>query len=920
MSILFLLGISQTDFAQTSTLSGIVSDTFEKKPLQDAVISLVVEKDTTLYQFTRTGNDGHFNIGPISPGSYLLIVSYPGYVDFAEPLQVAGSSLIDFHTISLIPASKLLEEVIVKQNRAIRMRGDTVEYTADSFKVRDGASVKELLRNMPGLQVDNKGQVTAQGQKVEKVLVDGEEFFSDDPAVVIENLRADAIDKVQSFDKKSDQAEFTGVDDGSRSKTLNLVLKEDKKKGYFGKVVIGGGTAERYSEEAMLNFFKGKKKFSVYGIASNTGKTGLGWQDRSKFGQEEDFGDATVEMGAGFIMINGEGDGDFSDWSNTYYDEGIPKTIKAGAHFSNKWNQDKEHLNANYSIRNMDVSAAGNSLTKYILPDSAYYSKENHSSNSRQTQQLISSAFDLNIDSFASLRFKFNGKMEHKDNATLSNTESDDELLQAVNRNSRSNNSVTDTKTFLGSILWRQKFRKSKRTLSWVVSHKYNENNATGYLYSTTDFFDNNGFPFQRDTVDQYKTNDAITQTTSSKMVFTEPIGKKSILEFNLAISHISSDADRKSFDKDNGKYTILNSLFSNKYGLQYQSNSAGIKYQYTGKKLIANLGSNIGVSTYIQKDATGSKVNEFRYTNLFPTSRITYKFSSQRSLNINYSGSPQPPGIEQIQPVRENTNPLFIQVGNPELKQSFRHNLSLFFSDFKMLSGRNIWINGSISPVQDAIVSSQVTVNGVTTQQYINTRGNYNYWFYGSYGTKFKKTDMRVGVNLNFNGARYVNFVNTVKNTSLSNSTGVSFYLNQYKEDKFSINMVTGITYNHSVSSISAKKNNFLSQEHSADINFFITKQLQIGTNVNVYLREKTDAFDNNNNFTVWDANISYKVFKNRNGVFKLEINDILKERRGFDRSYTSNMIYERNYNMLSRYALLSFTWNFTKNPGSTK
>ncbi|MBN8667826.1 MAG: outer membrane beta-barrel protein [Chitinophagales bacterium] len=918
----FCIGLlfSFSAFSQKSQLSGVILDSFEKKNLGDAVVSLVNKKDSTLYRFVRTKTDGSFSFQSLDTGNFYLYIHYPKYVDHVEDIRLGAGEMLNLGSIPVIPASKLLEEVIVKQNRAIRMRGDTIEYTADSFKVRDGASVKDLLRVMPGLQVDNKGQVTAQGQKVEKVLVDGEEFFGDDPAVVIENLRADAIDKVQSFDKKSEQAEFTGVDDGSRSKTLNLVLKEDKKKGYFGKVVIGGGTEERYSEEAMLNFFKGKKKFSVYGIASNTGKTGLGWQDRNKFGEGDDFGDATVEMGAGFIMISSDGDDDFGDWSNRYYDEGIPRTFKAGAHYSNKWLKDQQNMNLNYTIRDIKNEAIGNSLTKYILPDSAYYSRENHKSGSQETRQLASGLYDIKIDSLASIRFKLNAKKERKTGATLSNTLSQDEDLNLVNDNKIDNSSESTNEAYLASLLWRQKFTKKGRTLSLSLSHKYNEGNSTGFLFSTTDFYSGSANPYLRDTVDQFKSNFSKTLTTNSKLVYTEPAGKKALVEFNYAFSRIGSDADRRSFDKVNGKYTGLNQEFSNKYSLNYHSNSAGFKYQYNGKKLVANIGTNLGLARYEQFDSLGKKVNDLKYTNLFPTSRITYKMAAQRSLNLTYSGSPQPPSLDQVNPIRENTNSLFIQEGNPDLEQAFRHSVSLFFSDFKLLTGRNIWINGSFSSTNNAIVSSQVTVNGVTTQKYINTNGNFDYYFYSSYGFKLKKTELNLGVNLQTNGGRFVNFVNGISNTSNNNTTGLSFSVYTYKEDKYDFNANVGYNLNTSQSSINPNKLSFWSQDHNASVNVYITKRLRIGSDVNFYLREKTDAFDGNNNFTVWGATLNYQVFKKKNGEFRLEMNDILNQRRGFEREFTLNRVYERNFNQLGRYGMLSFVWNFTKQPGTTK
>ncbi|HMG68860.1 MAG TPA: outer membrane beta-barrel protein, partial [Chitinophagaceae bacterium] len=671
IAFILLFSIVSSLHSQTGSIKGTITDTVENKNLSNALITILRNSDSVLLKFTRSGNDGKFSIKNIPTGKVLMQIRYPGFAEYVDAITIAPGIETDLAKIDLTPKSKILEEVIVKQNVAIRVKGDTIEYKADSFKVEQGATVKDLLRKLPGLQVDKNGQVTAQGQKVEKILVDGEEFFSDDPAVVIENLRADAVDKVQSYDKKSDQAEFTGVDDGSKTKTLNLVLKDDKKKGYLGKVVVGGGTDQRYSSQAMLNYFKGKKKISVYGIGSNTGTTGLGWDDRGKFGEGNDFGDADVEMGAGFIMINSTGDEDFSDWQNTYYNEGIPRTIKAGVHFSNKWDQDKQNINGNYSLKNMNIDAIGNSLTKYILPDSAYYSKENHNSSSTQTQHLLSGTYDLQLDSLASLRIKVNGKLEDDDNATITNTETDNQDLQAVNKNHRENTSQSEAQTFLVSALYRQKFKKKGRTLSLSASQKYYDKDSKGFLNSETDYFDINGNLNSKDTIDQFKKSLTKTLTTTSKLVYTEPAGKKALLEFNYTFNRIGSTSDRESFNKLNGKYDQLDNLYSIKYGLEYFSNSAGIKYQYTGKKLVANIGTNIGVSNMAQKDSLDNRVRNYHYTNLFPTARINYKFAAQRSLSISYSGSPQPPGIDQIQPILENTNPLYVIVGNPGLKQS---------------------------------------------------------------------------------------------------------------------------------------------------------------------------------------------------------------------------------------------------------
>ncbi len=913
-------GVAFTAYSQQTRIHGALIDSIEHKDMGNAVIILIRQTDTTLAAFTRADKDGKFDFKNIAPGNYSMQVSFPGFADYVEPLILPADGAKDFGKIYLTPQSKLLEEVIVRQNIAIRIKGDTIEYKADSFKTEEGASVKDLLKRFPGFQVDKDGKITAQGESVTKVLVDGEEFFSDDPAVVIENLRADAIDKVQTYNKKSDQAEFTGVDDGSRNKTVNLVLKEDKKKGLLGKIMVGGGTDERYSNQAMLNYFKGKKKLSIYGIQSNTGVTGLGWNDRDKFGTGGfDADDADVTMTGGFIMVNSsDGDGDFSDWDNSYNDEGIPRAIKAGAHFSNKSANDKSKINGNYSYKNQNVNAFGNSLTKYILPgnDSSYYSTEDHTSKSFTSQHLFNGLYDFKIDSMASLKVKINGKIDHSENATTTNTASLDENLVAVNDNHRTNTHTSDGTTFLASVLWRQKLHKKGRTLSVTGSYKRQNTDQDGYLMSLTSYFDG-GTLSRRDTIDQFKISNFKSTTVASKVVYTEPAGKKGILEFNYAFARTASVSDRKSFDQENGKYDALNDLYSIKYGLEYMTNSIGAKYQYTSKKIIANIGSNVGISNYFQNDSLDKQVRHYSYTNLFPNARILYKFSSSKNLNFSYTGTPNPPSVTQLQPILENTNPLFVQVGNPALKQAFSHNFSLFYSEYQVLSGRNIWANASFSPQQNAIVSSSVVdAEGKTTMQFINTKGNYNYYAYVSYGFKIKKPDINVNVSLNGNGSKYSSVINGVKNQVSQTQLGLRPGIYKYKQDKYDVGLSSNLAYNFS----NALNSNFFSQTHEFNGNYYITKRFSIGTNVESVIRQKTDAFQGNNNVTVWDGNVAYKIFKKKNGVFRFEVKDILKERRGYERDFDNSHISERNYNMLGRYGLLTFTWNFTKSPAGTK
>jgi hypothetical protein len=914
--VLFIL-LAQASYSQNATIKGTVIDTVEKVNLYQSVITILRKDDSTLVKFARADKDGKFIIKNIPAGKFIVITSFPTYADFADEFTLNGDTVVDMGKLTLIPKAKLLEEVIVRQNVAIRIKGDTIEYKADSFKVAEGSNVQELLRKMPGFQVDRNGQITAQGQKVEKVLVDGEEFFSDDPAVVTQNLRADAIDKVQSFDKKSDQAEFTGIDDGQRSKTVNLVMKEDKKRGYFGKLSAGVGTDERNNGEAMINYFKGKKKFSAYGILSNTGKVGLDWGERDKFGGGMDMGD--VEVGAGFIMFSG-GDSDFgNDWNSQYYGEGIPRSFKGGAHFSNKWNRDVNHVNGNYSIMNMDVNAAGGSITKYILgDDSSTYNKESHNSVTNQMQQTFQGFYDIKLDSASSIRFRLNGLVGNSRSAVNTDASFLDEEFNPVSRNMRENLNESDRRIVSASVLWRQRLKKKGRTFSLSASHKYSENESTGFLigdiYSylgTTEVLDS--------TFDQQKFGYNKTVTTSSRVVYTEPLSRKTSLEFNYSFNRNATTSDRKTFDKVGDEYKSLNKELSNSYSLLFYSNTGGAKIQYNGKKFVANIGTNAGVSNYVQRDSLGKKTNDFEYFNFFPSARINYRFSTQRSLMFQYNGSPQPPTIDQIQPVRVNDDPFNQIIGNPNLKQAFNNNFSIFYNDFKVLTGRSVWMNLSYNTTSNAIVQNQEFTQKGRTLQYVNTTGNHNLYYYLSYGFKVKKPEFNTDFFINGNSSRYVSFLNGEKVVANNNRLGFGAGIYKYKDNKYSFNMRSSLTKNFgSNSSNSNALPNFWTHDHNVEGNIFFTKRFSIGSSVDMNFRQKLDEFDENNNVVLWNGNISYKIFPKRNGEFKLEAFDILNQRKGFERNFERTYIVERTYQVLTQYFMVSFTWNFTKTPAA--
>src|SRR5258705_8012660 len=332
---LLLLFIASSAFSQSQTLKGTLKDTSENRTLINTVISVLTKKDSVLVKFARADKDGNFKIQGLKEGSYILLITHPYMGDYFDNVEVKADAPLELGNVYLTPKSKLLSEVIVKSGSPIKIKGDTLIYTADSFKVRPGANVEELLRRLPGITVDKNGQITAMGERVTKVLVDGEEFFGTDPGIATKNIRADAVQEVQVFDKKSDQATFTGIDDGVKDKTINLKMK--KMAGYFGKVELGGGLPDKYDNSAMANFFKNKRKIAGYGIMSNTGQTNLDWQDAQNYGGASDnMTSGMSDDGGMFICFNNGGDDNYNGGRN-----GIPQKWNAGFNLSDKFNNGK---------------------------------------------------------------------------------------------------------------------------------------------------------------------------------------------------------------------------------------------------------------------------------------------------------------------------------------------------------------------------------------------------------------------------------------------------------------------------------------------------------------------------------------------------------------------------------------------------
>lgn len=911
-----IAGISTSFAQQNGSVKGLVTDTLNKQNLTNAVVSVLRAKDSVLVKFTRTNKEGSFNLPNISAGKYIVMVTYPSYADYIDIISVTEGSVTDLGKVPVITKATLLQEVIVKQTiGSIRMKGDTTEYRADSFKVSANADVQELLRKMPGIQVNSKGEITAQGERVQKVLVDGEEFFSDDPAVVTKNLRADAVEKVQAFDKKSDQAVFTGIDDGQKIKTLNLTLKEDKKKGYFGKAEAGGDFDKYGYGKLLANSFKGKRKISGYLTTDNTKFESLNWNENQNYGGNSNM---TTEMtDDGGIMMWSSGD-EFS-WGT-----GFPRSVTGGFHFSNKWNKDKHNSNNTYQYNQLDVSGINSNKTQNILPGADLLSTSVQDQVSSRKRNKLTSTYEWQIDSSSSFKITARGSIVNSNNASnyFGRTITSDSVL--LNQSNRLTSTVDENKTMNSTIFYRKRFKKTGRTISWNNEINYNDRADDGFLTADNTFYDAFGNLVRRDNVDQQKTNKQIVTTINSTINYTEPLWKNTFVVMNYKLSVSRNDAERNTFAKNtaNNKYENLVDTLSNHFIFNTTGHNGSVNIRYNVKKFNFSIGTGLGTVNYRLKDLVKQTDRNVIFNNFIPAVSINLTPKQQRRFYFSYTGSTRNPSLTQIQPIIDNIDPLNLTIGNPNLRQSFVHQFNLGGSDYKVLKSRSVSFRINYSKTENAISNSSfVDDQGRRINQAINVDGNYNYSARVGYGFEIIPS-FNVNFDISPGASQFANRVNGVdnitKNKSLSFSIGANFW-----GDKW-INFYAygSAVYNNSTTSIRPDiSTKFWSYNANASMEFKLKKiKTYIDFELNANIFQKTAVFADQRDVYLVNASIRKVISKNDQWEIKASVNDLFNQNLGINRNASSNFITETTNQTIQRYFLFSLIWNFSKNGKPTQ
>ncbi|MBK6936188.1 MAG: TonB-dependent receptor family protein [Chitinophagaceae bacterium] len=906
---------------KNGTVKGVAYDTAGKQAVAAATISVLDVADSTLVSFTMTGGNGGFEISGVPAGMYRLLITHVNYHNSSKVFLISDSlKTADLGTIVMHNKAKMMEEVIVTSEAPpITLINDTIQYNAGSFKTQPNANVEQLLKKLPGVKVEKDGTIKAQGEKVNRVLVDGKEFFGNDPKIATKNLPADAVDKVQVYDRQSDQAQLTGFEDGNYEKTINLKLKQDKKKGKFGKVMATGGTKDRYEGKFNVNSFKGARQFSAIGMGNNTNAEGFSFMDILNFTGEL----ARMQRGGGGnISINLSGDDAAAMGLNMGgRNSGINTASGGGLNYNNIVGK-KLDLQSNYFYNRYNPNTESHIQREYFYPQANYYNQnaysDNLSNNHRMNLNLLYQLDSMNtIRVIPSLSFQRTNNRSQSDYQTFSDGQS------LVNEGFSNSNNKNEGYNFRNEIIWRRKFAHKGRTFSISLQTSLNKSEGSGNLLSVNKFYDGTGAVTRRDTLNQVSNSNGSLKSYNARAVYTEPLGKRSLLELSLGRSNSKNTSEKETYDYHNGKYDRLNALQSNDFENTYNYTNAGIRMRTQQKKYNFSVGANWQQASLEGKMISGVKdsVISKPFTNLLPNARFQYNFTRFKTVTLSYSTSTNQPSMQQLQPVPDVSNPLNIRDGNPDLKQEYNHNLQANLTLVSPYRNKNMFLFLTMRATKNKIVNydSANLQTGERKTKPLNVDGVYNLNASFSYSlpAKFLKGTIELSSNTGYNRSKQ--FVNDVtgklnENTISTWTLGPDLRFEINPSQKIGFSLGAGLAYNKTnYSEQATAATEYLSQDYSATADWELPKGFYFSTDF-TYTINSQRASGFNAKVPLWNASISKQMLKFNRGELKLSAVDLLNKNIGISRNTSNNYIEDSRVLTLRQFFLISFTYSLSK------
>jgi hypothetical protein len=911
--ILFLLLTAQTLFSQSRNLQieGIVTDT-AGLPLPAVTVALSLQKDSTLIGFGMTDDQGHFILKRIAADDYYLQISYLGYQNYHQNLSLRPENpKTDLGKIALRAGNLLLNTVNVTSDRMpLQMRKDTIEYNAQAFKTQPGSVVEDLLKKLPGVQVDANGNVRAQGERVQNILVDGKDFFGQDPKIATKNLPADAVDKVQVYDKKSDKAEFTGIEDGREQKTINLKLKEDHKHGYFGNASGGYGTKDRFDGKFNLNRFDKKLRLSGIGMANNTNQQGFSFDDYINF------------MGGLSNFMSGGGQGGRVRIEFNPEEAGIPigeglqngfTDTRAGGLNTNYDLSSKTEISASYFYSRLQNERLRMVTRQNVLGDQVFNSDEMEDRFSRNSGHRLNLTLKHKIDSVQQITFRgrFNISDALYDSRGSSRAFDPNALLQ--NDGTRDYHSNGDFMQGNADLTYRLRLGKKGRALVANASYQDGKQTRAGDLRAQNNYAQTP----DPELVHQRQQYSDEAPNYGAQLNYTEPLGKKQYLELEASRRKYSNNTRKNFYDivetPTPGEY--YNPELSNHFKRGYLYDRAGLNYLLNRKKYNLTLGAALQRSL-LEGESLDQNLAFPRKTfvRVLPAGFFNYDFKQGRNLSVDYVTNLREPSLEQLQPVVDNSDPLNRYIGNPNLKPEFSHELSGHFLNFDQFTMTSLFFNLQATYTQDRITNASTidsllrrTLTPVNVKQDVSING------YVGLNTPLRFMKSNLNVNLSSGYNRGILFVNTQENKVDRWNNSLELVLENRKKDKFDLNGGARLNFSNTRYSISTNLNqDYLNSEYFGEIVYNPTKKWNISTGMNYFVYSK-ESFGERRTVPLWRVQLTRYVLKNNRGRIQLAAFDLLNKNVGISRNSQLNYLEEERIQNLSRYFMLTFGYSIS-------
>lgn len=899
--------LSVSVFGQDMKIYGNLIDQKSGQPAEKAVLVVIRLSDTLLVDFTRSDTEGKFDMN-MPMDTVEVLISYPG-TDDKSVFFFPGPGNLDLalKDLQLTPESDELGEILIVANKEpIYFRGDTLVYNADAFKTKENAVVEDLLKKLPGITVDKDGKISSQGREVNKILVDGDEFFGDDPTIATKNLGADGVESVEVYETENEDAE-AGSDE--KIQVMNLTLKEDAKQGYFGSVSAATDFQNYYEGEVLFNRFKGKRKVSIFALGTNTPRANFDWATANKFGLTNEYSG--------------------NQWNPTIPQapQGVPRTFKTGIYFSDKLS-DNIRFRGDYTYNNNELNTKLDQTSQFFLTDTTYYTDDASQKLEDFQSHVVNTSFIIDLDSLTELRVDPSFEYEDRNELTASQTS-----FRTANRDTTSTTNIFNSYKESGyevnaDVTLNRKFKKKEKR---AFTFKYNFNLLDGksdrFLHTISDY---RFSPLLNQEVNQRQEQNLTINSHRGQLFFSEPLNEHFALDLDYLINHSTNLQGKLTNNFAQGEYNDLNSNLTNKFKTIRLLNRGGAKLRYNKSKLTVAVGTqfrNIGIDNV---NLEGETINQ-NINNILPNAMLQYKFNKSKRLRIDYRTFSTQPSVTQLQPVPDNTNPNAISIGNLGLRPNYSHTLSANFNTWQALTGYYLWSYAYYTLTQDAF-STAVTYDhlGRTVSQTVNINGgkngvpfNQNGGVFFGMGIPIKKV-ITITPGLNSTYFQNSNFINTRLNTTTTlATTGTLDFKYQSESDSLIFNLGASYSYSQPKSSLGFASQPFATTELRGGFEVELPWNMTLESKgIFTMLSQRSDGF--NLNYFIWDAALSKRFLKTQNLILSIHGNDILNQNVLANRTVQDNVIVDNRTNIVSRYFLIKLTYKFNntntpENDGNT-